>query len=867
MAESVERSKMVFVGRKAELRQLNLFLKKAINSQNPKFFLIEGDFGVGKTALVEYFLEHIKDNNKQIIVGKCKCSMETEKSGLAPFIQLLESIGSNKNKRIFTGKFVNFIKEIAPAWVDVFTNGVYSATTKTVLEGQKFLGYHSFSQENIFVQFNNAIARIAQKHTLICFIDDLHWADTSSLSLLFHLSRNLSGKALFICTYRPVDVSLGLNSSLWAEISANLIRNGAYRLELTQGINVIDYIAKRYPSNNISKNLVDRIQNLTNGHVLFVSELFSLWEHKGLIVTKINAEYILSWELSETTDMPVEIPQAVDEVLKQRIQLIESGLREMLVCGSVVGEEFTAQIIKKVCELDEIQLFDDLEALEHRYRIIKELGHKELPSIILDFYQFAHPFYREHIYSHMSMAKKRILHRYVGEALETLYQDDIFPVSGQLTLHFRQANNMEKAAKYALMAVKYEQSRSAWTEGEQWCEEGLEIVNSLQKGPDTELLRLKFLEQSGFGFISVSKFSDAEERYKEALEIATHHVVDGNDLANIYYMLSNISRYNGQPDQAKRNVGIARDILVQYAVPFSKIHLDLAIIEAIFHIKHGDPKDAIPLLTEIMKEAIKLPQTSILEFTKAEIYNSLGMAFEYLGKYHQSLISFQEAYSIAKKIQNPSLESTFILNIADDYFLLGELEKSLKYVSDGFLLAQRTGNLDNEAYARTIKGTVLIELGRYNEAVHELTEALSISKHVGSEWNMPYIYSNLAKAQIALLNITSAYRMARLGVINAHKIGFEVSYALDVLGQVEYSRKNYEAALIIFKRAIVLARKTGRNHYLARAQLHLAQVFLEQNEKSKGISVLKLAIENFNQMEAKNELRIAQHLLATHVSQ
>src|SRR5438270_876249 len=68
----------------------------------------------------------------------------------------------------------------------------------------------NLDQEKIFQQYTDVLRVLAQSRTLILILDDLHWADNASLSLLFHLARSLrDSRILIIGTYRPDDVALG----------------------------------------------------------------------------------------------------------------------------------------------------------------------------------------------------------------------------------------------------------------------------------------------------------------------------------------------------------------------------------------------------------------------------------------------------------------------------------------------------------------------------------------------------------------------------------------------------------------------------------------------------------------------------------
>src|SRR3974377_1790466 len=125
MFDAVVHSSQPFVGRTADLRQLHTALTSVLDSKRPQFVLIEGEFGAGKTALVEHFLLEIARDN--LLIGQAKCAMESEGIGLFPSTQLLADLLEEvASRRIVPGSMTEFVKEVAPAWLDIFTVGTAS---------------------------------------------------------------------------------------------------------------------------------------------------------------------------------------------------------------------------------------------------------------------------------------------------------------------------------------------------------------------------------------------------------------------------------------------------------------------------------------------------------------------------------------------------------------------------------------------------------------------------------------------------------------------------------------------------------------------------------------------------------------------
>lgn len=178
-----------FAGRRTELRILTQALEEVTESKRSKVVLLQGDFGVGKTALAVRFLADAKVCSSPPLIGVGRCAMETALNGLMPFSQLLYDLSDQGvQTRVALGSIMEFVKEVAPAWLDILTVGAASTTVKaaekTVDEGRKLLGYKISTQENVFVQYANALGCLSNQQPVVAFIDDLQWADTSRPSIM-----------------------------------------------------------------------------------------------------------------------------------------------------------------------------------------------------------------------------------------------------------------------------------------------------------------------------------------------------------------------------------------------------------------------------------------------------------------------------------------------------------------------------------------------------------------------------------------------------------------------------------------------------------------------------------------------------------
>jgi len=843
-----------FVGRENDLQKIHEALQQVMNTRKPRFFFIQGDFGVGKTVLTEHFLSEVAAQLPSVLIGRGKCAIETELSGLTPFSHFLNNLA--KQKGFGSDKLLEIIREVAPAWIN-FITGFSEASESRASK------HSSFSQENVFVQFTNALARIAKTQPVIVFIDDLHWADGSSLSLLFHLAQYLQNcPVFFISAYRPVEaMETGSNAPLFREIRANMIRQGATESEMRIGIDVAGYVRQKYPLNTFPAELVGYAQKITEGHALFVSQVFSLWEDTGVIVSETNSDGQPVWKMAKTPDEYSAIPKTLSEVLEERIRLMEDNLRDILTCASVEGEDFTAQVIARLKKIEEYEVCESLETLERRYRLVQEQGTKQVCATVADFYRFVHRFFREHIYNQLSKGKRRILHKQMGECLESLYSERSH-IAGQLAFHFKEAHEMLKAAQYALMAAQFEQSRYSWVEGEKLCEFSLIFLGELPDNAETMQIRMNIFERLGFGNYYSGNLSDAKEYYSKALSLSQNLEINAEKIADLCDYIAVVCERKGGYEEMLNYINQGKQILNDNSVSFGAIHIELELSWILLQERFGNNNLAMQALHKLLADTDKLIQTPKLEGMKGRIYRVKGIVLWDLSRYMESIVAYQQAISIISRTTTDSIAG-ILLDIAESYLKLGIIDECLVHIQKGQDIAQKTGDVDLAAYARFLEGEALLRLGKAEEAVNELTEAITIAERIDALWYISYPYATLALSHLALSNIETAYQKVLRGVEYAEKIPYQiiVGYTLDALAQVETAKQDWEAATQHFQRAVDIHQKAGQRNYLARTQRHLAEMLLQKGEKQKAIELLQTAMTTFKELNLAHEIEKTQKVL------
>jgi ABC-type oligopeptide transport system substrate-binding subunit len=352
---------------------------------------------------------------------------------------------------------------------------------------------------------------VAASHPLLLILDDLQWADTASLSLLFHLGRRLAGcRVLIGCAYRSEEVALGRDGQRHPleRILAELKRTfGDVWIDLghvdkLEARGFVDEVLETQP-NRLGEGFRRSLFERTEGHPLFTVELLRALQERGDLVQDEDGRWVeggaLDWG---------PLPARVEAVIEERVGRLGGELGEILAAASVQGEEFAAQVVAGVCGIRERDVIRKLGwALDKRHRLVVERGSGQVGPRRLHLYRFRHSLFQQHVYGELGEIERRLLHGDVGSVLEELYGEQTEEITSQLAWHFSQAGEVDKAIDYLLLAGDRSRFLNAGQEAIAHYQQALAL---LKESEDYEragqtLMKLGLAQHLSFDFRSSSQ--------------------------------------------------------------------------------------------------------------------------------------------------------------------------------------------------------------------------------------------------------------------------------------------------------------------------------------------------------------------------
>ncbi len=450
LSDSILTGLKTFVGREAALTELKGTLNKALQGQRQIIF-ITGEAGVGKTTLVDVFQQTATFGaDAKIVRGQCVEGF----AGKEAYYPILEALGHLFRDANDTPYFQTFARQ-APTWLVQFPLLVNSEQRDAL--AKEILGA---TRERIVREICEALEAITTQNPLVLWLEDLHWADTSTLDFVSALARRRGpAKLLLLGTYRPAEVII--SQSPLKALKQDLVIHGLSQelsLERLAESNVAEYLAIEFPDADFPPGFVNVIYRHSGGNALFLVAILQDMMKKGLIA---NAEGRSRLTLPlESVD--TSVPATLDQLIEAQFQQLTATEQRILRSASAVGDRFSVWTIATAAELEPESIEEVCQLLAEKLQFIKPAGVQELANgQISTHYEFQHSLYREVLYRRLSEINRTKLHRHLAERLKSLGHTCEQELASELALHFEGGRDHEQAIHYLILAAENSSRRLA----------------------------------------------------------------------------------------------------------------------------------------------------------------------------------------------------------------------------------------------------------------------------------------------------------------------------------------------------------------------------------------------------------------------
>jgi predicted ATPase len=419
------------VGRDAELEKLTADLEHAAKG-NRKLIFLTGDAGCGKTTLIDAFCaRECSEDGARMVRGQ---SVEGF-GGKEPFYPVREALGQFSDQE----KAKELLARHLPCWFGkIPENG-----TRVPALGE----------------ICDAVESLAQSEPLLLVLEDLHWADASTLDLISALARRRGNPRLMVvATYRPAEVDgqhplMGLKEDLFTRRLCCEIVLGPLNRKA-----VSDYLLQQLNTNTLPGGLASFVHQHSEGNPLFMAATFEHLRNQQLLLLK-GGKWHLATPLAE---IELGIPDGLLGMIDLQLGRLSESERRLLEAGSIVGTIFPAWAAAAALKEDVLDVEDGYASLARRTRLLNAAGQDELPDgTRSSFYVFAHGLFREALYSRQPAARRAERHRRVAERLKALFAGSEASIASELAQHYEAAGSWKEAIEALSLAADVAATRDA----------------------------------------------------------------------------------------------------------------------------------------------------------------------------------------------------------------------------------------------------------------------------------------------------------------------------------------------------------------------------------------------------------------------
>jgi tetratricopeptide (TPR) repeat protein len=426
----------VFVGREPELKHLQSVFDLAWSGQG-SLIMVAGEPGIGKTTLTEQLAHYVRLRGGQALVGHCYDKGSPSLPYLA-FVEPLRSYSGHRDLLNLKEELGSNASDVARIVPEIGQKLRIQRRSKRNSEEEKYL---------LMQAVTGFLGNIAEAKPLALILEDLHNADQGTLEMLTHVNRSLGNKRLLVIgTYRDIEVGRihPLSSAL-----AELKRLPHFSRILLKGLKVdeIQRLLSGTVGQEVSRGLAERVHRQTEGNPLFAQEVGRYLLEEGLLVREDGTR-------APVKDLALEmsIPEGLKEVIGKRLCSLSDECNKLLSMASVIGFEFSLEVLQKLSAVPEEVMFKELdEAL--KAAIIEE---RTKPGGLV-YYCFTHAFFHQALYEEIMAPLCIRFHRQVARALEEIFRNRPEEHAAELAGHFAHSSDpadLAKAVSYGEMGAQ-----------------------------------------------------------------------------------------------------------------------------------------------------------------------------------------------------------------------------------------------------------------------------------------------------------------------------------------------------------------------------------------------------------------------------
>jgi predicted ATPase len=823
---------------------------------------VTGEPGLGKTTLVEGFLEELANGDPICSIARGRCSERLAGAeAYLPFLEALDSLLHGEGG----AAAAQTMKLLAPSWyVQLAPLAADDPPLSRVLAEAK-----EAPQERRKRELGVFLHELSRQRPLVVFLDDIHWADPSSVDLLAYFGSKCSTwHLLLILSYRPSD--LLRTQHPFGPVKLDLQGRGVCReiaLPFLSRDDVDRYLALAFAGHRFPEELAAILHARTEGNPLFMVDLVRYLRDRGVIVQDQGG-----WALVRAVpDLQRELPESVRSMIQRKMDQLSPADCHLLMAGSVFGPEFGSVGTSQVLGREPADVEERLAALESVYGMVQLVGERTLPDGVLTVrYRFVHALYQNALYAALQATRKATWSATAAQALMDHYGEKSRDRAADLAVLFETARDPGRAADHYLIAAENAARVFAHHEAVAMARRGLAVLQTMPDTPERARRELPLQVTLGVQLQVVQGYAapEAERIYARASALCERvqeapprfRVLWG--LWMFYYVRPEVRKSRELAEQlftlAQKTQGAVQLLLARKALTTTSFSL-------------GDQAAA----TEHMEQGIALYDlkqhsrlTDLYGQDPAVVCLAFGaVALWMLGYPDQAVQRSREAVALGKELGQPNTLALALYFAAILRQYRREGPAALGNAEATIAIATEHGLSLWLANGRIMRGWALAEQGKMSSGIAQLQEGLSAFQATGAEIYQTYYLALLAEAVGSEGRIEEGLGMIAESLVLMESTG-EAFHGAELhrlqgefLLRLEAAQGASREAEACFHRALAIAQRQQANSLELRPAMSLTRLYQKQQRQAEARPMLAECYEWFTEGFDNPDLQEAKALL------
>ncbi|MDD4494060.1 MAG: adenylate/guanylate cyclase domain-containing protein [Eubacteriales bacterium] len=787
-----------------------------------------GEGGIGKTRLVKEFISAINPSVKKIWFECSHISQKRSYNLIAGILNQIMNINPKDSEVIKQHRLLSFLNYIMP-----------NSGEEEIIRAKDFLGLltglgrdkafveilNSMTIENIrremVKQFSMFLTNFSRQNRYVLIVDDIHWADRTSLGLLNDTLPQISeASAMLIFTSRIAIGELlpGLDGK------ESVINVGTINEESTSELSCLLLNCTK-----MDEELYNAVWKLSRGNPLYIKEYISAIKRSGRYQISNGTAHI-------ERDAMLSLPDNLQNLVLSSMSELDEPAKEFLEIASVVGKNFNLSFVKNI--LGSRTEDDDVLRQPMLLNIITLKSVNVSSGKVEKEYSFNHEIEKDAIYDSILNKRKKEYHKRIAEYIENTYGEYIENYYELLCTHFENANMPHKTREYYYKtAIKYR--------------------NDFNVGSSLEYY-LKFLEA----------------HQGKSTEDKTNYVFALRDVGYIYHLTASYEKALDYFNRAKSAAWLSDDIS-SVELMQAEVYRDMGEFEAALAILNrleGSIRQDNILYGKLLQikcnilritgnaEALGFAKQSQKILLKAKDYRNLsetmknaGIIYYSRGEIDNALAFLNKSYKYAEKVNNLEGMAKVSSDLGIIYHSTGMISKAQEFLNKSLEISQKISYPRGYIAACINLGVLYLDKGLFEKSEYLFREALSMSEEIGLRLYECISLTNLGDIMYERNHYSRANDYYKRSETVAREINAPVEEGINLLGaaRVKFKRGKYEGMEELLNKAFRIFSESDEIMYLCDYYIIRAKYEMAQGNDAKALETSGIAVEM--SMECRSE--------------